>query len=204
MGIAERKEREKEEMRKAILDVAFEMFLKDGYTGTSLREIAKKIEYSPATIYLYYKDKEALFFDIQVKCFQQLVQSYRKVVEIKNPLERLREMGHVYMKHNMKNPQSFNLMFLHEAPMEAFKREDRMEKYGNAVGLLRETVRECIKEKLIKEKEEMIVRMQAWGLTHGLTTLFVRKSYDAMGLTKAEAEDWMKRSWDNYINGIKT
>lgn len=203
MGITERKEREREEMKKAILDVAFEMFLTEGYAGTSLREIAKKIEYSPATIYLYYKDKDALFFDIQVRCFKNLIKSYSKVIEIKNPLERLREMGHAYMKHGMKNPQSFNLMFLHDAPLEAFKREDRMDKHGNAIGFLRDTVRECIKEKMIKEKDEMIVRLEVWGLTHGLTTLFIRKSYEGMGLTKAEAEEFMKKCWDNYLDRIK-
>src|SRR5687767_13970193 len=116
MGITERKEREREEMRKTILDAAFEMFLSEGYAGTSLREIARKIEYSPATIYLYYKDKDALFFDIQVQCFKKLVLSYQKVVDITNPFERLRQMGHVYMKHNIRHPRCFNLMFLHESP----------------------------------------------------------------------------------------
>ena len=76
MGISERKERKKEEMKKNIQDAAFEMFVKEGYAGTSLREIAKKIEYSAATIYLYYKDKDALFYDIQIQCFKKLIQSY--------------------------------------------------------------------------------------------------------------------------------
>lgn len=203
MGISERKEREKEELKKAILDAAFEMFVKEGYAGTSLREIAKKIEYSPATIYLYYKDKDALFYDIQIKCFKDLIHSYRNVVNIENPFERLRQMGYAYMKHNINNPQCFNLMFLHDSPLGAFKREDRMEKYGNAIGFLRETVKECIKENLITEKNEMIVRLEVWGLTQGLTVLMVRKSYEGMGLTKTEAEDYIKLCWDNYLNRIK-
>lgn len=203
MGITERKEREKEEMRKAILNVAFEIFLTEGYTGTSLREIAKKIEYSPATIYLYYKDKDALFFDIQKLCFKKLIQSYHKVVEIENPFERLRQMGHAYMKFNMKNPQCFNLMFLHGSPLGEFKKEDRMEKYGNAVGFLRETVKDCIKEKLITENNEMTMRLEVWGITHGLTSLFVSKSYEAMGLTKSEAEEYIKQSWDKFLDRIK-
>jgi AcrR family transcriptional regulator len=204
MGIAERKEREKEEMKKIILDVAFEMFVTEGYAGTSLREIAKKIEYSPATIYLYYKDKEALFFDIQIQCFKKLVASYHKVVEIRDPFERLRQMGHTYMKHNIKNPQCFNLMFLHDSPMEAFKKEDRMEKYGNAVGFLRETVKECVMQGLIKRQDEIALRLEIWAVTHGLTILFVRKSYEAMGLKKAEAEEYIKLCWENFLAKIKT
>jgi hypothetical protein len=94
-------------------------------------------------------------------------------------------------------------MFLHDSPMEAFKREDRMEKYGNAVGFLRETVRECIKVKAIKETDEMAVRLEVWGIVHGLSTLFVRKSYEAMGLTKVEAEDYMKKAFENFLSRIK-
>lgn len=203
MGITERKERQKEEMKKNIQDAAFEMFVTEGYAGTSLREIAKKIEYSPATIYLYYKDKDALFFDIQIQCFKKLIQSYSKVVEIKNPFERLKEMGIAYMKHNMKNPQCFNLMFLHDSPLEGLKREDRMDKYGNAIGFLRDTVKECIKQKLITEKNEMNVRLEVWGLTHGLTTLFVQRSYEGMGLTNTEAETYMMKCWENYLARIK-
>ncbi len=203
MGISERKGREKDEMRKIIIDAAFKMFLKEGYVGTSLREIAKKIEYSPGTIYLYYKDKDALFFDIQARCFRNLVNAYSDVIDIKNPFDRLRQMGYAYMKFNMENPQCFNLMFLHNSPLTEFKKEDRMETHGNAVGFLRDTVRECIENKLVNRSDEVLLRLEIWGLTHGLCTLFVNKSYEPMGLTKIQTEKYIKACWENYLNNIK-
>ncbi len=203
MGISERKERERDEMRKNILDAAFKMFLTEGYSGTSLREIAKKIEYSPATIYLYYKDKDALFYDIQARCFKNLLSAYSEVVNIKDPFERLRQMGHAYMQYNIENPQCFNLMFLHNSPLAEFKKEDRMEKHGNAVGFLRDTVRECIANKQLKNSDEMIVRLEVWGITHGLTTLVVNNSYKAMGLTKNQVEKHIKVCWENFLTNIK-
>ena len=203
MGISERKERDKDEMRKIIVDAAFDMFLTEGYAGTSLRELAKKIEYSPATIYLYYKDKEALFFDIQARCFRNLVRAYAEVIKVRNPLERLRKMGHAYLKFNMENPQCFNLMFLHNSPMTEMKKENRMDKHGNAIGFLRDTVHECIAQKLVKPSDEILLRLEIWGLTHGLSTLFVNNSYEPMGLSKAQAEKYIKSCWDNYIKRIK-
>ena len=62
MGILERKERDREDMRRLILGAARQLFLEQGYEKTSIRNIADVIEYSPATIYLYYKDKNELFF----------------------------------------------------------------------------------------------------------------------------------------------
>ena len=44
-------------MRDLILSTAASLFVEAGFEKTSIRTIADKIEYSPATIYLYFKDK---------------------------------------------------------------------------------------------------------------------------------------------------
>ena len=81
MGILESKERDRVEMRERIIDVAIEMFVKEGYEKTSIRNIAEKIEYSPATIYLYYKDKDELLYDVQAQAFEKLDQTFRDKVD---------------------------------------------------------------------------------------------------------------------------
>jgi AcrR family transcriptional regulator len=50
MGISERKERERQEMRERIIEASMKMFIEEGYEKTSIRNIAEKIEYSPATL----------------------------------------------------------------------------------------------------------------------------------------------------------
>ena len=57
MGVTERRERERQAVRQEILDAARALFIEEGYEKTSMRKIAEKIEYSPTTIYLYFKDK---------------------------------------------------------------------------------------------------------------------------------------------------
>ena len=64
MGISERKEREKAEMKKQILAAAIELFIEQGFDNVSIRKIAEKIEYSPASIYTYFNDKGAILFDL--------------------------------------------------------------------------------------------------------------------------------------------
>lgn len=205
MGISERKEREKEEMRKLIIDAAFEMFLKEGYAGTSLRLIAKKIEYSPGTIYLYYKDKDTLFFDIQSRCFEDMIVEYKKVDEIKDPLQRLKEIGNTYMRMNTGNPHFFNLKFLHDSPLAELKRKDRWEKHGNGVGFFKSIVSECIALKLIafSESELQPICMEMFCLVHGLTTMFVNRSYEAFDLTEAEAKIYIYDVWSKYLKRIE-
>ena len=61
MGIKERREREKDNLRQAILDAAGELFVNEGFENVSIRKIAHKIEYSATTIYIYFKDKKDIF-----------------------------------------------------------------------------------------------------------------------------------------------
>lgn len=50
--------------RRAILDAATKVFLKDGYSGTNMEEIAALSAVSKQTIYKHFASKEALFVEI--------------------------------------------------------------------------------------------------------------------------------------------
>ncbi len=50
-----------EARRRAILDVAQEVFLKQGYASTSMSEIAARLGGSKGTLYNYFRSKEELF-----------------------------------------------------------------------------------------------------------------------------------------------
>jgi len=60
MGIADRRDREKSERREKILKAAEKLFKSKGYDATSMADIAKEVELSPATLYLYFPNKEVL------------------------------------------------------------------------------------------------------------------------------------------------
>lgn len=126
MGITERKEREKEEMRLLILKAARKLFLEQGFEKTSVRNIADAIEYSPATLYLYYKDKNELLFAVHEEAFLKLMEELSSVKDIKEPFERLVEMGHRYIKYAIENPELYDLMFIMTAPMETLACRDEI------------------------------------------------------------------------------
>ncbi|MFX8778120.1 helix-turn-helix domain-containing protein, partial [Acinetobacter baumannii] len=60
MGINERKEKQKLELKRLILDASMKLFVEEGFENVSIRKIADLIEYSPTTIYLYFKDKNEI------------------------------------------------------------------------------------------------------------------------------------------------
>src|SRR5499426_3398208 len=72
MGIKERQERDREAVRRAILDAARELFTAEGYQNVSIRKIAERIEYSPAAIYSYFPSKDDIFFALAEEGFHLL------------------------------------------------------------------------------------------------------------------------------------
>lgn len=93
MGVKERKERQKTEMREAILSAALKLFSGEGYDNVTMRKIADKIEYSVGTIYLYFKDKGEIFFELHNRGFAEFYKKQLSVQRIKDPIERLKAHG---------------------------------------------------------------------------------------------------------------
>lgn len=72
MSIKERRKNEKAEMKKKIIDASIEIINQYGYENLSIRKIATKIDYSPTTIYLYYKDKAEIISDMTNKLYNTI------------------------------------------------------------------------------------------------------------------------------------
>ncbi len=80
MGITERREAEKESIRAKIFDGASRLIIEGGYEMFSIRKLANEIEYSPALIYNYYKNKEELIKAITTYNYHRI---FRELSSIK-------------------------------------------------------------------------------------------------------------------------
>ena len=83
MGITERREREKQEVRQRILDAARELFVKDGYEAVTMRKVADAIEYSPTALYLHFKDKESLMRELCHGDFLSLARAFQRIARVR-------------------------------------------------------------------------------------------------------------------------
>jgi TetR/AcrR family transcriptional repressor of mexJK operon len=69
--------------RTAILDAATTLFLRNGYRGTSMDEIAALASVSKQTVYKAFSDKESLFSEIVVSAVQEAADPvYADVLEL--------------------------------------------------------------------------------------------------------------------------
>ena len=64
MTILERRQREKEQRRKSVIETACKLFATKGYDYVTLDDIAIESELGKTTLFSYYKDKESIFFAV--------------------------------------------------------------------------------------------------------------------------------------------
>jgi AcrR family transcriptional regulator len=81
MSIADRKQREKEARRNLIMNRASALFYQKGYGNTSLDEIAEAVEISKATIYLHFKSKDDLYYQIVEPALNELSRRLASIAE---------------------------------------------------------------------------------------------------------------------------
>ena len=113
MGIKERQERDRESVRRSILDAARELFVAEGYANVSIRKIAERIEYSPAALYSYFASKDDIFYALAEEGFRLLHRTDAPDVRAKvAPLDQLREMLWHFYEFSKEQPQYFALMFV--------------------------------------------------------------------------------------------
>ncbi|SHL57381.1 transcriptional regulator, TetR family [Chitinophaga jiangningensis] len=203
MGITERKEREKAEMRRRIVDAAIDMFVAEGYEKVSIRNIADKIEYSPATIYLYYKDKDELLYDVQAEAFQKLADHFRAHITSDDPLERLQQLVMSYLDFAREYEELYDLMFIIKAPMNSVENDAEWENGQDAFSQLRDNVSACVAKGLIRFTDPMIATLSVWAFAHGFLSLNLRCRIKIAELDEANIPIMMRNAVQHYLDTIK-
>ena len=94
MGIRERKKREKEFRRQQIMSAARKVFASKGFKKATMEDIAREAEYSPGTLYLYFKNKDELNASLSINVLEYLVKQLQEVNEREDldPLQKLQAL----------------------------------------------------------------------------------------------------------------
>lgn len=208
MGVLERRERERSELREKILDAARELFITDGYEGVSMRKVAEKIEYSPTAIYVYFTDKEDLFHQLCQEDFAKLAHVFQRDAQIPNPLDRLKQIGRTYAEFGRLYPNHYKLMFMTPHPAPEFDETDR-EIQGNpesdAYAFLRQTMKQAIAGGYLRPEltDADLISQTLWGAIHGAISLQIAKCNDAAWVEWRPLEDRIETMLDVTLRGIR-
>jgi AcrR family transcriptional regulator len=184
MGVKERREREKTETRDKILDAARELFASEGYEGVSMRKVAEKIEYSPTAIYVHFADKEELFRELCHVDYARLAEVFQSSAISTDPIERLKQIGAIYIGFGARYPNHYKFMFMTTHPGHTPDEADR-EMMGNpekdAYAFLKWVVQQAIDAGRFREeiRDAELISQTLWASVHGVISLEIAKGCDA-------------------------
>jgi AcrR family transcriptional regulator len=172
MGVQERRARQKQGIREEILDAARALFVKEGYEHVSMRKIADKIEYSPGTIYLYFRDKAEIMERLCDETFSKLTQRMQAInADPSNPLEGLRRGLRTYVQFGIDNPNHYAVAFVQAKQLQEQRHQPGAG--DRCFDCLRAAVRRCVEADQLNCQDVEEVAQALWAGVHGVTTLLI-------------------------------
>lgn len=111
MSSRDRIKREKEQRREAIIRAAEKLFIKKGFEGAIMDEIADKCDLSKGALYLYFSTKEKLYLAIVHRAITEMLELLKSMQEgVTSPIERLRKVGDAYLRFYETHPDHFMIL----------------------------------------------------------------------------------------------
>ncbi|HEV7380446.1 MAG TPA: TetR/AcrR family transcriptional regulator [Dyadobacter sp.] len=168
MGIVERRERLKIQVRSDIVKTAKDIAREDGWTAVSIRKIAEVIEYSPPILYEYFENKDKLLEAIRIEGFDYLQTEFVKIKDhFSNSEKQLVEVAQSIWVFSLANPEVFQVMFNIEG---AFCDSKRV--YSQAMNIKDNPVWEMI-ARVRPKAAELVTKTyyEWWCLTYGFIAI---------------------------------
>ena len=175
MGIEERKEREKEQRRLQIMDAAEKVFAAKGFSGATIENIAEEAELSPATLYLYFRNKDELYASLNLKMLKALNEKIdsvyhqdglgpeEKIKALEAALYQLYEDDPVNVINVIRFQSSEELRKL--SPELSAEIKDNAQEYLRAIAAIFE---DGVREGVFLDRHPIAIADIVWGLFAGL------------------------------------
>jgi len=208
MGIKERRDRERDDLRTRILDAARELILEQGVEAVSMRKIAERIEYSPTAIYQHFADKEALLHAMCDRDFASLNERLReRTADVTDPVEGIVLAGAGYVRFALEYPCHFRVMFMTPEVQPKEMTEEERKKQGDPeqdgyAGFKQLIAVAMEAGRFRPELDDVEVNTQVlWAAVHGVASIHVAKK-DCPWITLTPIEEFTRQAMTAALRGM--
>lgn len=208
MGIVERKEREKEQRRQDILIAAEHVFFTKGFDQATMDDVAVKAELSKGTLYLYFKSKVELHWEITKRGMSKLSEMLSKaLITEATGRENLRSMGEVFYRFSLEEPMYFNsLMFFEGKDIEQLNMESgRLDSWfqDSPIRILYEVVGSGMEDGSIRNDLPLPAMANTlWAQTLGVLQVIKNKN-EVFEMLDISADAVIQCHYELLLNGVK-
>ncbi|MGQ0672082.1 MAG: TetR/AcrR family transcriptional regulator [Hyphomicrobium sp.] len=190
-----------DELRELILHASTEIIERSGLSGLSAREIARRIEYSPGTLYNVFDNLDDLVLTIEGRLLDRLAVVLADASRTEtDPRARVLKLASAYIAFTHENPKLWNLLFEHHLPAGHDVPDWYQEKLEELLASLEQAL-----APLVDGRDPQALRRSArvlWAGVHGITSL---STADKLSIISSEAAaalaDDLVRT---YLDGLET
>jgi AcrR family transcriptional regulator len=170
MGIVERKERQRKEVRDSILEAAWSLVNQEGWQSLSIRKIADAIEYSVPVIYDHFENKEAILSEFNRQGFKLLGDKLKEAKEQHTTTSaQLEAIAFAYWNFAFENKEYYQLMYgLGMPTCESLTKVPELMAF---IDVVYSTIGELIKEGGVDDANTWMKVHSFWSMLHGLVSI---------------------------------
>ncbi|MGV9821076.1 TetR/AcrR family transcriptional regulator [Nocardia xishanensis] len=160
-----RKERERAERHRRIIDTARELAESQGWEAVTVRRLADRIEYSQPVLYSHFAGKSAIVTAVAEQGFAELAAALRAAhAGAETPAGALESVARAYLDFADANPALYDAMFLMKTDLVFGPEAPQALRDG--FGELERLFRPFVDEPDLGARTEV-----AWSSIHGMATL---------------------------------
>jgi AcrR family transcriptional regulator len=188
-----------EELRELIVDASTALIREGGLANLSAREIARRIGYSPGTLYNVFENLDDLVLTIEGRLLDELAMELERVPREGSPLDQMLALGRAYLQYTSDNPKLWNLLFEHHLPLG----RDIPPWYQQKLDGVMQRV-ECVVAPLMPGHDTVEVKRAArvlWAGVNGITSLATADKLSAV--TSEGAASLVDLLITTYVAGLR-
>ena len=188
------------DLKRLILDKTRSLLIQEGYANLSMRKIAKEIGYSATSIYLHFKNKDALFHALIDEGMNMLLDRQEAIsASFARVSDRLRALCHGYITFGLEAPEYYEIMFLQHPklsdrfPIESFRRARK-----NLL-LVRDTLDEGVRNGSFEVQDTNATTNVIWASLHGAVSILLARRLDI----HADQRQFVNNVVDQVLRGVQ-
>ncbi|HEY0161325.1 MAG TPA: TetR/AcrR family transcriptional regulator [Edaphobacter sp.] len=113
---SQRREAARQSLREEILAASRDIITQEGFAALTMRKLAERIGYSPATLYLHFRNRDEIAHAVSRTGYADLLKTLSSITEKDRgkPADRLRSLAKAYVQFGLENPQTYALIFMED------------------------------------------------------------------------------------------
>ena len=168
------------DLRRRILDTTRHLLIQEGFQNLSMRKIARAIDYSATSIYLYFDSKDDLLHTLIDEGMHRLYDALKETAteHPDNPVDRLEALCTRFVEFGLNNPEYYEIMFLlHPEHMDRYPAE----KYRRArrnLDVIAAALADGHDAGVFAVEDTRVTASSVWASLHGAVSLLLAERID--------------------------